>query len=149
MQHVAGVLLHELIIGIKTMYKLTIAAMLCSSFLALPSHATNYKFVALDNSSETKLCIAAGSNDTKSMRKTMRHNKEHIRQVANTVECNNMAIAHFAYRYDADKTFKVLDRASSRKIRKNTPHVIIRDLSAKVRHDDKPVIIYVGNQTAN
>jgi hypothetical protein len=149
MQHVAGVLLHGSTKGNNTMYKLTMAAMLCSSFIALPSQATNYQFVALDSSTETKLCVAAGSNDLKMIRKHLRQSSESIRRVSNNVLCNNMAIAHFAYKYDADKTFKVLNRASSRSIQQQIPHVTIRDLTAAVRDDDKPVIIYVGTKTAN
>ena len=79
--------------------------------------AAEYKFVAIDKSVETKLCMAATTNDIQQLKLVLRRNGERLSTVRDSVKCNEMPIAEFAEEYgfmqiaryiDSDKKVEVI-----------------------------------------
>lgn len=100
----------------KTKYLLlaTIAAS------ALPLSAAQYKFVPGNDRVETQICIAAAENNLSKLKNkslAMSRNAGIFRTVAKKLTCNNKSIADFAFKYDADKTVKFLDRYSTHDVK--------------------------------
>ena len=80
---------------------LSIKLLLVTAFFLVinSAYGVQYKFVAMDNSKETKMCVQAGSNDIKELKKAVKREsawssyKSSRRSLANTVLCNNLHIA--------------------------------------------------------
>jgi len=124
-----------------------IVILFCSSNV----NATNYKFVAVDNSSSTKLCMAAVTNNMKSLRYQIRHIRQphqQIRDIANTVQCNNQIIANIAKTYNALDTFAYLNRFTASKYKKQQTSVTIQDLAAvkSIDKKKKTVVIMIASR---
>ena len=110
------------------------------------SNAQSYEFVATDNKVETKFCVHAGNNDASKVKSLLRQmdirkRKENI----NAIQCNDMSVAKFAYKYGAADTFSYLNTLSfgSNKVRTS---VSIRDV-ARLNEDSniKPIVVEVSS----
>ncbi|NMP30402.1 DUF3718 domain-containing protein [Thalassotalea sp. M1531] len=111
---------------------------------ASTSMAQQYQFVAMDNSLETKLCVKAGNDDAKGVKRVIRQlGVKERRQHINNIACNDMSAAKFAFKYQATNTFEYLNRLSYG-VNKVNPSVTIKDVANKTA---KPKVIYVS--TAN
>ena len=130
--------------------------LITAAFMMVNSaYAVQYKFVAMDDSKYTKMCVFAGSNDIKTLKKVMKHpitvkgyNRSSIKNMANTVTCNDLHIASFARNYDANMTFDYLKKYTSERNLNKVPHVTIKDIVARTSEDksaEKVIIIYVGH----
>jgi hypothetical protein len=73
--------------------------------------------VAIDKSMETKLCMAATTNDIQQLKLMLRRSGERLSTVRDSVKCNEMPIAEFAEEYgfmqiaryiDSDKKVEVI-----------------------------------------
>ncbi|MFT7201038.1 MAG: hypothetical protein ACI9UD_002704 [Glaciecola sp.] len=116
-------------------------------FYSISTYATEYEFVAMDSSKETKLCVAAVTNDMKKLRRLISHNygmRDIGRTVAKTVLCNDVIIANFAYEYQANDTVDYLDRYTPRKYKKMRTSITIKDITAKV--NEKPTVIMIASR---
>ncbi|SET17682.1 DUF3718 domain-containing protein [Thalassotalea agarivorans] len=122
----------------KTIKLLTLAM----AVLALPAIATQYKFVAMDASSATKICIHAGENQVFKLKRAIRYYERGMHQyVANEIVCNELPIAQFSAQYGAAKTTKFLNQYAKSKNKGSVPTVEITDLA---KHDDEVIVIKVG-----
>jgi len=104
-------------------------------------NAANYKFVAMDNSISTKMCVLAGSNDKTQLKKTMRLSGHNNRFIANNIKCNDMIMVQFANHYGAANTTKHLNRYTRFINRVPETSVTIRDIAAV---NDEAKIIYIS-----
>ena len=105
--------------------------------LSVSATATKYEFITENNRIETQMCLLIGSNDRSGLVRTLKANSYNSRRIFNSVTCNDMSMAHFAYKYDANLTFSYINRLSNSKNRMELPSVTIRDLSAGVRQDNE------------
>ncbi|MBA6231599.1 MULTISPECIES: DUF3718 domain-containing protein [unclassified Colwellia] len=118
--------------------------------LAFNSNATKYEFIATDSSIETKMCVFAGNNNKDGLKKALRLRMmssaiNSKRFTINSTTCNDMAMAHFAYKYDALDTFSYLNHFTSKKDKIPTTSVEIKDIAAVFnRKNEDTKIIYVG-----
>jgi hypothetical protein len=107
-------------------------------------NATNYKFVAADQSRETKVCVHAGNNNKDRLKATMRLSSDSNRFIANHVTCNDMVLVQFAYKYDALETANYLNRYTKVTNRIPETNITIRDIAAIGNQDKGEVkIIYI------
>jgi hypothetical protein len=106
-----------------------ISAIVAAGF-TLSSNAANYQFEGVDNSIETKICIAAVTNDKKSLKRKIRISGARVRTIARGLMCNEQIVANFAYKYNALETFGYLDRYTPKKYKANRPSVTIQDITA-------------------
>lgn len=126
--------------------KLTIALVII--LFSYNVNATNYKFVGMDKSIETKMCVQAASNDTKALKVTMRFSVDSKPFIANSITCNDMVMVKFANKYGAVDTTKYLNKYTRKINRVPQTKVTISDLaSVENIENDRTKIIYVG--TAN
>ena len=109
------------------------------------SVASETNFIANDNTIETRLCIAAATDDSSTLKSLIRRTyKRHTREVANNFNCNGVSMARFAYDFNAKNTFEYLNRYShaSNRVKQS---VIIKDLAAnKTKAMPKTVVVSAG-----
>ena len=105
--------------------------------------AQQYRFVAGDNSIETKVCVLLGSNEIAKLKTTIRIKQLNKHHIANSYRCNDLALSKFAYKYHAADTFKYINRFSHHN-NKVIPSVNITDI-AMLRADENaaPITVYV------
>ncbi len=112
--------------------------------------AKKYIFVAMDNSLATKTCVAAGNDDKRQLKKHIRKftiqtgKNRPVREVANSLYCNNMFVASFAKKYNAFNTHAYLNRYTKAKNRDKT-HTYIKDITARNNQPDEIVYINVAS----
>ncbi len=121
--------------------------------VATSTQAVTYKFIAKDNSAETKICVLAGSNEKTKLKRMIRRYSNtnrfttNPRYIANYISCNDMVIASFASRYHADDVASYLNRYTLPKNKTMETDVTIKDIaSLSKRYDlpDKVITVYVG-----
>lgn len=133
------------------MKKLSVISVLVILLLPLNANATKYKFIASDNSIETKVCVLAGSNNKSGLIKALRQSANNSvvinkRSFANNVNCNDMVMAHFAHKYEALDTFGYLNILTNGKNRITPTSVEIKDIAAiSNRKNEKIKVIYVSS----
>jgi len=93
------------------------ACFLIAATLSYSASAGDFNFVTTDDTRATKLCLSAAENDTKKIRKlaaSIRRNTQNdnvkLRVVARSQNCNDMNIVHFASKYGAEDSVKLLAR---------------------------------------
>jgi hypothetical protein len=128
--------------------------LITASILAVTSaQAITYKFVAADNSPETKLCVLAGSDEMRKLKRTIKNQPlfnryiPNLRYVSNNIKCNDMFMVNFASRYNADKVANYLDRYTYPKNKHIETNVTIKDLALLPTNNDSPdkvITVYVG-----
>jgi hypothetical protein len=112
--------------------------------------AKKYIFVAMDNSLATKTCVAAGNDNKRQLKQHIRKftiqagNGKPVRQIANSLYCNNMFVASFAKKYNAFNTHSYLNRYTKAKNRDKT-HTYIKDITAHNNQPDEIVYINVAS----
>ncbi|ASJ96733.1 MULTISPECIES: DUF3718 domain-containing protein [Shewanella] len=114
------------------------------TFSASFAYGANYQFVAEDNSLETKICIAAGSDNQASLKRKLVNYEHNMRYGVNTISCNGMSLAQFSHRYEALQTYAFLSRHSSLANKVKT-RVSITDLARhQVPEEGAPVMVMVS-----
>jgi len=113
------------------MKTLKLISVIVAAGFTMSSNANHYQFVAGDNSIETKICVAAVTNDKHALKRKIRRSGDHVRSIARNLMCNDQIIANFAYMYNASETFAYLDRYTPKKYKTNRPSVTIQDITAK------------------
>jgi|GEM_PF-654626 len=126
---------------------------IASILLMSNAQAVTYKFIAADDSRETKLCVLAGSNEVRKLKKQVRNFPRFNRRIPNTrfiankVKCNDMFMTSFASRYNADNVANYLDRYTYPKNKKIDTNVTIKDMASLSMNQDTPdkvINVYVG-----
>ena len=133
---------------------LTLVAASISSILMVSSaQAVTYKFIAKDNSRETKLCVLAGSDETIKLKQKIRNfpifnrARPNARLIANKVKCDDMFMMNFASKYIANNVANYLDKWTYPKNKNIDTSVTIKDiasLSIKDDFSDEVIKVYVG-----
>ncbi|ABM01438.1 DUF3718 domain-containing protein [Shewanella amazonensis] len=114
--------------------------------LTATAGATEYRFIAVDNSPETQMCVAAGSNKVTKLRMQFNEASGSPRYHANSIRCNDRSIAQFAHAYGADKAYDYL-ASHSRDKNRVIESVTIKDLSAAAsQNSDEIVYIRVSSR---
>ncbi|WNC71945.1 DUF3718 domain-containing protein [Thalassotalea psychrophila] len=118
--------------------------------LSFKAYANNVTFEAGDNSTATKLCIAAGSNNlhaTQKYIKSLSWQQTGMYQKTNSVlaevSCNKINLIEFTAQYDADKTYNFLNDKAMNKYKLTDDQMKIIDI-AKV--NDLPQVIVVTSR---
>nr|WP_057831272.1 DUF3718 domain-containing protein [Colwellia sp. TT2012] len=116
-------------------------------FMMNSVYAIQYKFVAMDNSIYTKMCVLAGNNEQKALKTALRRHEHSPRSLANTTFCNGLIIANFAYKYQANMTYDYLKKYThSRHVDKATK-VSIQDVITRTTENkstEEIILVYVG-----
>jgi hypothetical protein len=129
-----------------------ISAVVVLAFTGSSNAAVNYQFVAADNSIDTKICLAAVTNDIKELRLNImssagtRGVHTGARKVARTLMCNDQIVANFAYQYHASKTFEYLDRYTPKKYKGKRPDVTIQDIIASNANQEETTVVLVASK---
>ena len=123
-----------------------VCLIIASSF-ALSASASEYNFVAADNTIGTKLCMSAVTNDVKELRqlanKVERNTKiinQKVKVIARNQNCNGENIVHFASKFGAKDTTKLMAKYL-------TPSVTVREEiaqnleAAKQQSEGKTIVI--------
>ena len=116
--------------GINIMKTLKLISAIIAMGFTVSSNANNYQFVAADNSIETKICVAAVTNNKQALKRKIRMSGIRVRSIARSLMCNDQIVANFAYMYNASETFAYLDRYTPKKFKSNRPSVTIQDIAA-------------------
>jgi len=61
--------------------------------------SVEYRFVAADQSVETKICMAVTTNDVQQLKKVLRRNGERLGVVRDSIKCNSQPITEFSEEY--------------------------------------------------
>ncbi|PKG99135.1 DUF3718 domain-containing protein [Paraglaciecola sp. MB-3u-78] len=122
-------------------------------FFINSAYAAQYKFIAKDNSKDTKMCVLAGNNEIEPLKKAVKYNKtwssykESEKSLVNRVYCNNLHIANFAKKYNANETFDYLKKYTRKHNLDKLPTVTIKDVVARTsvnKSAEEIIIVYVG-----
>lgn len=121
-----------------------LAGVIAALSLSAQVTAQDYQFVAADNTPETKLCVSAVNNDLDTMKgRLFRMGMgDAVRKNINRITCNDMSVAKFAHKYQAQDTFVYLNNRSAYS-NKAKPSVTINDL-AHTETSGQPVVVYVS-----
>lgn len=114
-------------------------------FHSISTYAVEYQFVAADRSLETKICIAAVTNDIKKLKRLISFETHSgAKDIARSILCNDIIIANFAYEYQASDTVAYLDRYTSREDKKMRTRITIKDITAQAQ--GKPEVLIVAGR---
>jgi hypothetical protein len=127
-----------------------------SIFMMNKTYAVQYKFVAMDNSIDTKICVLAGSNEVKALKKVLirlsRVSAGGVlrgkRYIVNGIHCNEQILANFSKKYQANLTYSYLKKYTDKRYLNQETEVIIRDIadiSNDNRTEDKVILVHVGH----
>ncbi|GLX83526.1 DUF3718 domain-containing protein [Thalassotalea eurytherma] len=123
-----------------TNYTAIIASLI---FVSTTVSAGNIKFVATDQTPETHICLNAVTNNLASLKTQIRRYSDYgSSHTINSLRCNDLSLAKFAYIYQAQDTYKYLNRRTYRESRVY-PNITINDLVARNSQDEK--VIYVAS----
>ncbi|MDC8829637.1 DUF3718 domain-containing protein [Alteromonas gilva] len=77
--------------------------------------AQDFQFTAIDKSLETQFCVSIGNNNVESMKGQLFRMGlgDALRRNINTLTCNGLPLAQFAFKYQAEDTFRYLNTRSS------------------------------------
>jgi hypothetical protein len=107
-----------------------ISVVVVAACFTFSANATTYQFVGSDNSIETKICLAAVTNDKQVLLRKIRMTGKKVRIIASYLMCNDQIVANFAYKYGAQVTATYLDRYTPKKYKEQRPEVTIQDITA-------------------
>ena len=111
-------------------------------FCSINTYATEYQFVAGDRSLETKMCIAAVTNNVKKLKRLIAFETYYgVKDIARAVFCNDLIIANFAYEYQANDTLAYLDRYTPKKEKRLRTRITIKDITAQAQGRPKVLMI--------
>lgn len=124
-----------------TIYTAIIASLV---FVSTTVSAGNIKFVAADQSPETHICLNAVTNKLASLKTQIRRYSDYgSSHTINSLRCNDLSLAKFAYIYQAQDTYKYLNRRTYRENRVY-PNITISDVVARNEQGEK--VIYVASR---
>lgn len=120
--------------------------------LSLPTLAERYEFIAGDATTETKICMAAVTDNKRGLKQAVKELKavgismkrEYLRMkiVANSLKCNDDYVANFANKYDASNTYQYLNRYTHPSKRLN-PTTSIKDITARNESESSNKVIQI------
>ncbi|TKB47156.1 DUF3718 domain-containing protein [Thalassotalea mangrovi] len=124
-----------------------LAVMVIALLLApFKGHAVDYEFVAADNSTETKACLYAVTDDLSGLKlMASRGFDRNYKRMSLELKCNGQDINHFSHSYGAVETSAYLNKRVSSKFRVDDDIEIIDISSAKPNAEGKAVI-YIASK---
>jgi hypothetical protein len=131
----------------KTFTSLLLILFCCS----INSYAAEIKFIAEDNKSTTKICMAAVTNNTKVMignlrMLSLRGSALSYRTLINSIQCNKQYIGNFAKTYDAQNTFAYLDQFTNKRNKKRQTNITIKKVANEQgENNEKTIVVLVGS----
>lgn len=124
-----------------------ILSLLALAGLTAQVHATEYRFVADDAGTETRLCLAIAENDLDGLRREMRKLRQsphhQVKDLVNSIRCNDELPAQFAHRYDAPATFSYLYRLTDSVHRDQVPHTSVEELTQEESSSEPTAVVMV------
>jgi len=117
-------------------------------FMMNNAYAVQYKFVAMDNSKYTKMCVQAGNNEKEALKRSFRREQANSNFIANTTRCNGLYIANFAQKYHANLTYDFLKKHTRKNNLNPDTEVTIKDIAfheAKNKLSEDIILVYVGH----
>lgn len=117
-------------------------------FMINSAYAVQYKFVATDNSIYTKMCVLAGNNDQKALKKMLIRHRDSVRSIANSLFCNDMYLANFAQNYNANLTFDYLKKHTFKHNLDKASTITIKDIvvsAIEEESEEEIILVYVGH----
>ena len=118
---------------------------------SINTFAAEYEFVAQDNKSTTKICMAAVTDNTEVMISKIRMLSRrgtalNFRSFVNTLKCNDQYIGNFAKTYDAQNTFDYLNKYTNKSNKKRQASITIKDIAYNQAKDsEKTIVVLVGS----
>ncbi len=115
------------------------------------TYAAEFKFVAGDNKSTTKICMAAATDNSKVMIRDLRILKQRgaalsFRSFINLLQCNNQYIGNFAKTYNAQNTFAYLDKYTNQRNKKRQANITIKKIANEQEiNKEKAIVVLVGS----
>jgi hypothetical protein len=106
------------------------SAIVILGFAMSSNAAVKYQFVLADNSVDSKMCLAAVTNNKDALRRNILRSGVSVRTVAHTLMCNDHIVAKFENKYRASQTFAFLYRYTLKEDKKARPEVTIQDITA-------------------
>ena len=122
--------------------------LLCCS---INTYAGEFTFIANDNKSTTKICLAAVTDNTDVMISKLRMLSQRgtalsFRSFVNTIQCNNQYIGNFAKTYNAQNTFDYLDKYTNKWNKSRQSNITIRDFAkAQGNSMDQDIVVLVAS----
>ncbi|WP_114326419.1 DUF3718 domain-containing protein [Candidatus Colwellia aromaticivorans] len=116
-------------------------------FVMNSAYAVQYKFVAMDKSIYTRMCVLAGNNEQKALKTTLRRQKDNVRGLANSTLCNGMHIANFAKNYNANMTFDYLKKYTYKHNLDKATNITIKDNVTRTTENksaEEIILVFVG-----
>ncbi|MEW6997783.1 DUF3718 domain-containing protein [Colwelliaceae bacterium BS250] len=114
------------------------------SFQSTAQDNIRYQFQGIDNSLNTRICVAAGNNNISALKVLSRLDQNGMRDIAENLTCNDKDITNFAAQNGALKTTKYLSLHAPKKYKVNVENVEIQDLAHYPNHKIK--VIYVASK---
>ncbi|MCG9746553.1 DUF3718 domain-containing protein [Shewanella sp. Isolate8] len=112
---------------------------------AVATHTNpHYQFVARDNSVETKICIAAGSDNSSALKRKLVNYDHNMRFGVNSISCNGLSLAQFSHKYQAQQSYLFLERHSSIANRVKTKVSIIDLAGNQSFAGGEPIMVMVS-----
>ncbi|WOH37065.1 DUF3718 domain-containing protein [Thalassotalea fonticola] len=130
------------------MKPMTLLLIIVTIFMVNSAYAAQYKFIAKDDSIYTKMCVLAGNNEQKALKRILRRHRDSEKSITNSTFCNDMYIANFAQKYNASMTFNYLKRHTYRKNLDKASDITIKDIVTRVTEDNSAeeiILVYVGH----
>jgi hypothetical protein len=136
-------------ITMKSYVHTAISMLICVSF---PVAAEEFEFVADDHSKQTKLCVAAASNDLVALKRSIRslrrspHEKTQV--LVDSVRCNGVTPTRFARQYKAADSLAFLNQHSTHRVQELEPTVTLREIADSRDLEEAPIvtIVHVSGQ---
>ncbi|MEW6998754.1 DUF3718 domain-containing protein [Colwelliaceae bacterium BS250] len=98
------------------------------ALFATAQDSIKYVFKGADNSLDTRMCVAAASNNLRRLKGAVRMDGYGIRYITRFLICNDQDITNFAAKYGTYNTTKYLNRYAPKKYKINSDEVEIIDL---------------------
>jgi len=91
--------------------------------------------------------VLAGNNEQKALKIIFRRHKDTERSIANSTQCNDMHLANFAQRYNANLTFDYLKKYTWKHNLDKATKITIQDIASQVtenKSEEEIILVYVG-----
>lgn len=129
------------------MTKHSIVSLIALACCSVQAQATEYRFIADDHSTTTRLCVATAEDDLDGVRQLLRklHQTSHYqyRTIVNAIRCNGEVPAKFARDFGATETFAYLYRLTAKKHRNLVPYTSAEEVAAAQQSDNDDTVVVV------
>lgn len=126
----------------KIFKSLSVILFCCSN----SAYAAEYEFAAVDNTIETKICIAAVTDNTEVMISNLKKLSQRgtalaFRSFVNGFSCNKQYIGNFAKTYHAENSFAYLDKYTNKWNKKRQGSITVTDIASQQTLEDQGTVV--------